>query len=90
MYEFQNIEPELIHFYLRLYRENGKLRLEALREAISKPPRPYDNTLEFYSGGNHKVLICLYYDGLEADFQLNERIVGKILPYFMGAWFFKK
>ena len=90
MNEFENVNLEPIHFYLRVYREDGKLRLEALREAIKNPPRPYNFTMEFSSASNSKVLVCLYYDGLEPDFVLNERIAAKILGYFTGAWFFRK
>jgi hypothetical protein len=91
MNEFSKLAEDKapIFFYLRIYRENGKLRLEALKEAISNPPRPYDFTMEFYTSSTNRVLVCLYFDGLEPDFKVNERIQSKILEYFSGGWFFK-
>jgi hypothetical protein len=91
MNEFRQIAENRspLRFYLRIFRENGKLRLKALEEAITEPPRPYDFTMEFAQAPHYQVIICIYFDGLEPDFKVNERIQSKILTYFSNAFFYK-
>lgn len=89
MNEFKEIDTSPHSYYLRLYREAGKLRLQALKEPVQNPPRPCDFSMAFAGAGHHSAVVCIYFDNLEVDFVVNERIQRKILDYFTGAWFFR-
>lgn len=70
-------------YYIRLYREQGKLRLEVLREAM---PGKDPIKMEVFGGDTHRAVINLYFDTLEADFKISEALARKIYDYFKVAW----
>jgi hypothetical protein len=72
-------------YYLRLYREQGKLRLEVLREAMSNPSKE-PVKLEIVGGDTHRAVINVYFDNLEVDFEISEALAHKIYDYFKVAW----
>jgi hypothetical protein len=77
------LTPE--YFFLRCYRDDGKIRFEALHGAIKH--REIDLPMTFYGGDSYQAIIWIYFDGLETDARLNERIVEKVSKYFSKKWF---